>query len=62
MIAVQTTWRAWATLMDRRESPAALACMRIAASLVLLADLLSVRRVGLISPIRFRTVSAGGAP
>lgn len=50
-MAVRSAWRAWVALMDRRESPAALAAVRIAASLVLLADLVWVRHVGLIAPL-----------
>jgi hypothetical protein len=51
MTRVATTWRTWVALMNRRESPGALALVRIAASLVLLADMLWVRHVYLIAPL-----------
>ncbi len=44
-------WRAWVALMDRRESPAALALVRIAVAVVLIGDQLWIRHVGLIEPL-----------
>lgn len=51
MTQLSAAWRTWVALMDRRESPTALAFVRIAAALVLLCDLLWVRHVGLIEPL-----------
>ncbi|MGE0870268.1 MAG: HTTM domain-containing protein [Kofleriaceae bacterium] len=44
-------WNAWVALWDRRESPAALAAVRIALGVVLLYDLLSIAWLGLITPL-----------
>jgi len=48
---VRRAWHAWVMLMDRRESPAALALVRIACAAVLLCDQLWVRHVGLVEPL-----------
>ncbi len=44
-------WRSWVALMDRRESPTALALVRIGVALVLACDYLWIRYVGLIDPL-----------
>jgi hypothetical protein len=44
-------WRAWVALWDRRESPTALALVRIGVGLVLLVDLIQLGRLGLITPM-----------
>jgi Vitamin K-dependent gamma-carboxylase len=51
-------WRSWVALMDRRESPTALALVRIGCALVLLCDQLWVAHVGLVEPMW--TPSPGG--
>lgn len=44
-------WRSWVALLDRRESPTALALVRIACAAVLLCDQLWVAHVGLVEPM-----------
>ncbi|MGE0548092.1 MAG: HTTM domain-containing protein [Kofleriaceae bacterium] len=44
-------WRAWVALWDRREPPTALAAVRIAIGLVVLYDLLTIARLGLITAL-----------
>lgn len=44
-------WRAWVALWDRREAPTALALVRIGVGLVLVVDLVNLRRLGLITPM-----------
>lgn len=44
-------WRAWVELMDRREPATALALVRIALPLVLLADLVWVAHLGLVDAV-----------
>lgn len=48
---IRDSWRAWVALMDRRESPTALAAVRIACAVVLLADQLWTQHVGLVEPM-----------
>ena len=51
MRALARAWRAWVELMDRREPATQLALVRIAIGVVLVADLLNVRRLGLVEPL-----------
>jgi len=44
-------WRSWVALLDRRESPTALALVRVACAAVLLCDQLWVAHLGLVEPI-----------
>jgi hypothetical protein len=44
-------WHAWVELMDRREPATALACVRIAVALVLLADFAQIYALGLVEPL-----------
>jgi hypothetical protein len=62
MSRVSHAWRQWVALMDRRESPTALALVRIGVALVLACDYLWIRHVGLIEPLwtRFPTGFATG--
>ena len=51
MNPIRKAWRAWVELMDHREPATALACVRIAVSLVLLYDFAQIYRMGLVEPL-----------
>jgi uncharacterized membrane protein YphA (DoxX/SURF4 family) len=44
-------WRRWVELWDRREPPTALAIVRIGVALVMLGDLVQIRRLGIIDTL-----------
>ncbi|MBA3463619.1 MAG: hypothetical protein H0T46_26920, partial [Deltaproteobacteria bacterium] len=55
---IERVWNAWVALWDRRESPAALALVRVLVGLALLADFINLARLGVAGPMF--TAAPGG--